>query len=108
MKNIKTYNDYINENIKDLMKPKSKENLINTFKDLSKDKMEEVIYDDCVEYFDGDMDKFFDFIKNKIGINYVNRTKNIPIDDINASDVLEVMTEDELLKMFNIMISEKY
>ena len=107
---MKTYNQYINESVRDKMTPKSKEDVLKHFCSLNKDEMEETIYDDCIEFFDGDQDKLFKFVKTKVGVsNLWKKMKELHKDykdeDVMVVDALTVMTKEELIKMFTMMIN---
>ena len=107
MKYLKTYLESLNESIRDEMKPKSKEEVLKNFMNADKTAIEETIYDDCIEYFDGDQDKFIKFVEVKLGIDIWSRFPNRMEDDILISDVLESMTKEELLKMFKLMFYDE-
>ena len=98
----------VKEGIKDLMTPRKKEEVLNKIINSSKEKIEEIIYDDCIDYFDGDQDKVFHFIRNIVGVRDVNkRIKELyPYEDEEEYIVayaLEVLTKEELIKMFKVM-----
>ena len=109
MKYLKTYN----ESTDDFFPPKPKDELVKNFIKLDKEEMEETIYDSCVDYFDGDQDKFHQFVINELGVSkdevedrlYISTNGNFD-EDYNVSDVLGILTKVELIKMFDIMMSK--
>lgn len=98
----------VSESVRSLMTPRDKDEVIDNFIKHNKQDMEEIIYDDCIDYFDGDQDKVFDFIRNKVGVSDIfKRIKQLyPMEEEGEYMVayaLEVMNRKELIKMFKLM-----
>jgi hypothetical protein len=97
----------VSESVRSKMTPRDKEEVIRKFINSSKNDMEEIIYDDCVEFFKGDQDAFFDFIENEVGIKdlweRVTKLHPADYDDVMVVWGLEAMTKEELIKMFKLM-----
>jgi len=69
MKIIKSYNNFVNESIKDLMKPKTGEEILSNIKNISQEKKNEYLVDAA---HDGDLGMVKYLIKSGADINFKN------------------------------------
>lgn len=94
---ITKFDKFVNESIRSLLKPKTKKDIIDKFNNSTRKDKNNMLYDLFLDDFDESCD-FFDYIIDNCDID----------DDMDIFDIIELISDEELNKIFNKLLSYKF
>ncbi|MFA6375743.1 MAG: DUF5661 family protein [Bacilli bacterium] len=98
---ITKFDKFVNESIKDSLKPKNKKDIINKFNNSNREEKNNLFYNLFFNDFDDDSD-FFEFVVDNCDIEH-------DIDDVmDIFDIIDLISENELNYLFNKLLSYKF